>query len=405
MAFQFLNSQRYIRRPERGGLCGVLLLLTLLLTGCQGRSVKEENPVFASAPPRRSLVNSDADAEESRLASQSPQPTTGEVIPVVFSRNPGTPITGTTVVAQVNGKPIFADDVLGGARFRIETDPRYDDNSRQKVMEVTLRSMLPKYVDDELVVQALEQKIPLDKRDLIRESLEPKFLELLEKIKKDKGINSDAELTEFLAKDNLTVDALRETYLRHQMVEGYLSSMIKVPEKMDRGDLLEYYQAHIGDYTPDEEVRFAEIVIRFSDHGGRQEADQVMNSVLTQLRSGKDFGEVARAMSDNLSAEKRGDMGWIKRGSLADKSLEAELFELPVGELTEVKERESRFEIYRVSDHRAPRTISFQEVQKEIEQNLLEERRDEARKQVRQDLRDKANVATMFDGMPAPKTQ
>lgn len=405
MAFQFLQSQRYSRRPERGSLWWGLFLLTLVLTGCQGRSVKEENPVFASAPPRRSLVNSEADAEESRLAGQSPQQTNGDVIPVVFSKNPGTPITGTTVVAQVNGKPIFADDVLGGARFRIETDPRYDENSRQKVMEVTLRSMLPKYVDDELVVQALEQKIPLDKRDLIRESLEPKFLELLEKIKKDKGINSDAELTEFLAKDNLTVDALRETYLRHQMVEGYLSSMIKVPEKMDRGDLLEYYQAHIDDYTPDEEVRFAEIVIRFSDHGGRQEAEQVMNSVLTQLRSGKDFGEVARAMSDNLSAEKRGDMGWIKRGSLADKSLEAELFELPVGELTEVKERESRFEIYRVSDHRAPRTISFQEVQKEIEQNLLEERRDEARKQVRQDLRDKANVATMFDGMPAPKTQ
>jgi parvulin-like peptidyl-prolyl isomerase len=403
VTFHSLQSQRLSRQPERGGLYGVLFLLTLLLTGCQGRSVKEENPVFASAPPRRSLTNADADAEETRLANQSPQMTNGDVIPVVFSRDPVAPITGTTVVAQVNGKPIFADDVLGGARFRIETDPRYDENSRQKVMEVTLRAMLPKYVDDQLVVQALEQKIPLDKRNLIRDTLEPKFLELLEKIKKDKGINSDAELAEFLAKDNLTVDALRETYLRHQMVEGYLSSMIKVPEKMDRGDLLEYYQAHIADYTPDEEVRFAEIVVRFSNHGGREEAEQVMNSVVTQLRSGKDFGDVAKAMSDNLSAEKRGDMGWIKRETLADKSLEAELFELPVGELTDVKEREGRFEIYRVVDHRAPRTIPFQELQKEIEAKLLQERHDEARKQVRKELRDKANVVTMFDGMPALK--
>jgi parvulin-like peptidyl-prolyl isomerase len=401
--FHSLQSQRLSRRSERGGLHGTLLLLTLLLSGCHGRSVKEENPVFASAPPRRSLVNSDADAEETRLASQSPQMANGDVIPVVFSRNPDQHITGTTVVAQVNGKPIFADDVLGGARYRIETDPRYDDNSRQKVMEVTLRSMLPKYVDDQLVVQALEQKIPLDKRDLIRESLEPKFQELLEKIKKDKEISSDVELAEFLAKDNLTVDALRETYLRHQMVEGYLSSMIKVPEKMDRGDLLEYYQAHISDYTPDEEVRFAEIVVRFSNHGGRPEAEQVMNSVMSQLRAGKDFGEVAQALSDNLSAEKRGDMGWIKRETLSDKALEAELFELPVGELTDVKERNGRFEIYRVVDHRAPRTIPFQEVQKEIEEKLLQERNDEARKQVRQDLRDKANVVTMFDGMPPLK--
>lgn len=377
------------------GLLALTLYVLSGISGCNGRSIKEENPVFTAAPPRRSLVNHEADAEEKRLTQA-----TGEnsIKQAGFSGLAEGTLSGTTVVANVNGKPLFVDDVLGGGRQIIERDPNLSEERRQQVIEATVRKRLPKHIEDELIIQALELKIPEDKRELIRESLEPKFKEVLEHIKQKEGFATDQQLDERLASEGISISQLRDSFMRTQMVEGYVSSMCKVPETIDREELVRYYQDHVSEYTADEEVRFAEIVIRFRDHGGREGAEKAMTTVVGQLQNGEDFGEVAHAMSDTLSAEKRGDMGWIKRGSLSDKELEAMLFEMPADTMSKVQVRDDRFEVYRVIDHRNPGTTPFQELQKEIETAMLSRLQDEARAQVRKDIRDKGNVVTIFDG-------
>jgi peptidyl-prolyl cis-trans isomerase D len=172
--------------------------------------------------------------------------------------------------------------------------------------------------------------------------------------------------------------------------------MTKVPDKIDREELLQYYREHLDEYTGEEEVRFAEIVIRFRDHDGREGAEQTMATVVAQLQSGKDFGDVAAAMSDTLTKEKRGEVGWIKRDSLSDKALENLLFDLPDGQLSKVQVQNDRFEVYKVIAHRDPGTTPFQEVQSDIEDRLLKQRREEARAKVRKEIREKGNVVTIF---------
>ncbi|RLT20214.1 MAG: hypothetical protein DWI29_04160, partial [Planctomycetota bacterium] len=110
-----------------------------LSLGCKGTTVKEDNPVFTSAPPRRSLVNHAADAEEQRLAQQADTTEAG-VVPVAFHEIGVTPLTGSSVVATVNGKPVFVDDVLGGVRRRIESDPSLTDEQRQQILLQALRA-------------------------------------------------------------------------------------------------------------------------------------------------------------------------------------------------------------------------------------------------------------------------
>ncbi len=374
-------------------LVGVLLFIGIC--GCNGRSIKVENPVFADAPPRRSLVNHSADAEERKLVmAQQNQGT--DVQPVAFSESSGAPLTGTSVVAEVNGKPVFLDDVLGGARQIIERDPNLPDDKRQMVLMMTLRKRLPKFIEDELIVQALEKKIPKDKREAIRESLEPQFQEVVNGIKQKEGLISDQQLNDRLANEGISLDQLRDNFVRMQMVEGYIGSMAKSPETIDREVLLAHYHAHIDEYTADEEVRFAEIVVRDRDHGGREQSEKVMTTVVNQLQGGKDFGAVAQAMSDTLTAEKRGEVGWIKRGSLNDKALEDMLFEMPNGEMSSVQVRKDRMEVYKVIAHRNPGTTPFQEVQQDIEEYLIKSGKHEARAKVRKDIIGKGNVKTMF---------
>lgn len=375
------------------------MLLLLASAGCSGKSIKVDNPVFADAPPRRSLVNHAADEEEQRLAlaqTGSRTENASGIQPASFSKNSEEPLTGTTVVAEVNGMPIFCDDVLAGARQIIERDPRIPEDKRQMVLQAEIRRRLPKYLEDELIIQALKKKIPEDKRKAIKESLEPQFQKIVDEIKQKEGFVTDQQLDERLAAEGITVHQLRDNFVRMQMVGGYVGSRVNVPETIDREELVRYYQEHIADFTPDEELRFAEIVIRFADHGGREGAEQAMTAVVNQLQSGKDFGDVAYAMSDTLTAEKRGDIGWIKRNSLADKALEEMLFGMPAGSMSRVQVQNDRFEVYKVIDHRNPGTAPFQEVQKEIEELLRKKAQDEARAKIRQEIRDQGTITTMF---------
>ena len=380
------------------------LMLCELNAGCKGTTVKEDNPVFTSAPPRRSLVNHAADAEEQRLAQKADPPESG-IVPVAFHEIGVAPLTGSSVVATVNGKPVFVDDVLGGVRRKIEADSNLTAEQRQLILMQSLRVRTREYAEDELVVQALEATIPEDKRQIIRDSLEPAFQKVCERMMKKENLASDEDLSVWLEGEGFTRREMKDTFIRRQFIDGYVQSKMHVPKQIDRAVLVKHYQEHIDEYTPDEEVRFAEIVVRFQDHGGREGAEAVMTQVVQRLRQKEDFGTVAQEMSDVLSGEKRGDIGWIKRGSLADKDLEAMLFEMASGEMTSVQIHEDRFEVYKVIDHRHPKTVEFQAVQKEIEAKKLDELQKAAQKQVLDDLLAQGNIVTIFDGeKPAEKT-
>lgn len=371
-----------------------LVLPTVLSSGCSGRSIKEDNPVFTAAPPRRSLVNSEADMEEQRLVEQQ-QRGGKDVLQTGHSKLSSGPLTGSSIVALVNGRPVFLDDVLGGVRTIVENDPRIPGEARQQVLMSELARRIEKYTDDELVVQAVEQKIPADKRKAIEESLEPRFQEVLEGIREKEGKTTIAELDDFLSSQGTSVDQLRENFFRMQMVEGYITSVIKVPEKIDREDLLRYYEDHLDDYTPQDQIRFAKIVVRHQDHGGPAGAEEIMGQIVTQLSQGSDFGEVAKTMSD-FKPETKGDMGWVNRESL-NVELADVLYRTPVGEVSAVQSLDGRYEIYKVIDRNEPKSIPFADVQQEIEEKMLTELKQKAREEVREEIRRNGHVVMIVE--------
>jgi parvulin-like peptidyl-prolyl isomerase len=387
-----MASRQSFRR--RFPCCLLAALLCCWESGCNGKSIKVENPVFAPPPPRRSLVNASADVEESRLTQSSE---TGDIRQTTFAESASASLSGTTVVARVNGQAVFLDDVVGTYRRMLAQHEEISEAERQLKLKEALQQKLPEHVDQEIVLYALNAKVPEDRRKLIRESMEPKFQELLENIQQKKGLKSEEELNEMLSRDGMSVDNLRDMFMRTQMVNGYVATIANAPKTIDRQELVTYYQDHISEYTPAEKIRYSEIVVRFAEHGGRKDAEKLMANVVTQLKNGRDFGETAAAFSDNLSAEKNGDLGWLDRGAISDKELEEMLFSLPVGGMSKVLVRDDRFELYYVARHTEAHAIPFQDVQKEIEQQLLTEKAEKARAQVLKDLKSRSTVTTIFD--------
>ena len=369
----------------------LLILVVLSLTGCQGKALVDDNPVFVEAPPRRSLTNKSTVVDSDGEKSES------QIKPVSFTGSSVAKLAGNTVVAEVNGRPIFVDDLIGSLRLAIEAEESLSDEQRQEILEKQVKGRLDKYIEQEIVVQALKRKIPEDRQQVIEESLKEPFAEVIANIKKDRSITTDEELNLVLSTEGLSVDLLRESFFRIQMVNGYLSTISEAPDTISRVEMLAYYKDHRDDFTTKERIRWQELVVLFDSNDGREGAEARMTEVVKQLQKDADFAELAMTHSNALSAEKRGDMGWLERGSLADKELEEQLFSLPSSGMTKVFVREDRFEIYRVVDHQEARTTPFQEKQKEIEQRLRAEKARVSRQKVMQDLRARASVVTMFD--------
>ena len=381
-------------------------LLSLAAPGCKGRSIKYDNPVFEPAPPRRSLINKAADEEERRLLGVGMETddhgtAAGDADPANPFRSTGMqrlssgPLTGNSVVALVNGHPVFLDDVLAGVRQMVENNPQLTDQQRQMILMTQLKNRLPKYVEDELIVQQVKIKVPKERQDLIRESLEPKFQETVEVIRKKENKATVQELDEFLSGQGTSVEELRQSFYRIQMVEGYLSSLIKVPEKVDREELLRYYEDHLRDYSSEEKVRVAKIVVR-PGKGGIAQAQQQADDIIARIGQGQQFQELAAELSDPVNRDKRGDMGWISRGALAPE-LEDIVFGLAVGDVSAPRVLADRVEIYSITDRHEPSTIPFQQVQTEIEETILNQKREDARREVRDQIRNRGSVQTVLE--------
>lgn len=374
-------------------LCATAAVFTAVC-GCTGKSLVDANPVISETPPRSALENR---ATNTQVASDD------QSTPIRAVSHTSAPLlTGNTIVAEVNGAPIFVDDLVGSIRVTIDADPQLNDDQRQMILHQEIKKRLEAYVEQEAVLQALRKKIPVEHQDKIRESLQEPFGQVLDNIRADNNVQTDQQLDQLLASQGMSVDLLRESFVRIQMVQGYLQSVTEISDIVDRIEMVQYYEQHPDEFTSEERVRWQEIVINFDLNGGQEAAEQKMAKVVTELQAGRDFGELAQTYSDALSAEKNGDMGWLRRGTLADKEVEEMLFSLEDGQTTRLFVQDDRIELFRVTRHERAEKSPFQEVQGQIEEKIKQQRRVAARQEAMEKLLSTAVITTIYDDEPEP---
>jgi parvulin-like peptidyl-prolyl isomerase len=99
--------------------------------------------------------------------------------------------------------------------------------------------------------------------------------------------------------------------------------------------------------------------------------------LLSRLKGGADFAELARRYSEDPGTRERGgDLGLFARDAHTPRFDEA-AFALKPGQLSEVIETEYGFHIIKAGEHRPERTRSFDELRPQIEQQLLARKRGE----------------------------
>jgi len=159
------------------------------------------------------------------------------------------------------------------------------------------------------------------------------------------------------------VELVKANLLKSFAIREFLDTV-----KVDQAQVKAYYEENTSQFQQPETVQASHILVK--------EADE-MNAVQADLESGMSFEDAATKHSTCPSKERGGDLGSFGKGQMVPEFEEA-AFALEIGKVSEPIETQFGLHIIKVAARNEATSMSFEEVQGQIEQHIGQQAQNEA---------------------------
>jgi parvulin-like peptidyl-prolyl isomerase len=209
----------------------------------------------------------------------------------------------------------------------------------------------------------------------------------LEQLKKQFYEGNDKQYQDELKQFGLTEDDIRND-LRTKILYEKLFAEVTKDVTVSDADVRKYYDEHKDQYTSSASREVAHILV-----DTKNEADDLY----AQLQAGADFGKLAKKYSkDTASAKDGGKLTARKDGTLVPE-FEQAAFELATGEISEpVKTQYGWHVIKALTDITPESTTPFVQVQKDVRDQLLQQKQNDVMTAWVADIRSKYALETAY---------
>lgn len=266
-------------------------------------------------------------------------------------------------------------------RYQEQNTPPEELQSKQdQVREDAKQNAIERMI---LVQQAREEVDPPD-----AEEIEMEFSDLL-----DKHGGSEKFEREF-KKNPGSKKKIKDRIADGLRLERYFERICADVQIPNEDDCRQYYEADPARYEFPEMVRAAHIVRAPGDGQNPQELIAEMMNVREKLLKGAPFADAANAFSQ--CDDNGGDLGWFPRGQMVPE-FEQVVFELEAEQISDVFQTPFGFHIVKLIGKRPGGRRDFEDVRYEIENELLDQRKNERIGSVVDELRKDAEIAERED--------
>lgn len=326
-------------------------------------------------------------------------------------------LSGTRVVAIVNGEPVFASEILhrqsrslAAAREQLP-GPRF-----RALQDELIRKQLKGYVDRRLMSQAMLSDVEPDRLEVLDKQLGVVFTnQEVPQLLAGRQLQSVVELKRKLIEEGTSLEVLKEDFRQQQLAMEYLRQSARPRTSFSPSEMMAWYRAHLDEFQTTPRVRWRQILVSVTSHGDRDSALGAIESARRRLSAGEDFAALAKELSDGPAAADGGHWDWTDRESFKDQRVSDELFRLPVGTPSRVFEGPDYFQLVVANEREDGGAAKFETIQNKIEKRLGEENRVQEMERVVGALQSTAEITTAFDqpgqpflqagGQPVPATK
>ena len=174
-----------------------------------------------------------------------------------------------------------------------------------------------------------------------------------------------------LQSEGMTVEQfrkqLRDRLIVDEMTRKFVPEPIISPRKIEA-----YYTAHHEEYKVEDQVRTRLIVINQNADDPAGTAKRRCQEILTQIKQGAAFDEMARVYSEGSQRSEGGEAGW-QEVSVLNKALVAALDKLKPGDISDVIETPQACFIMQLEERRPAHYRPLSELRDDIEHTLMAE--------------------------------
>lgn len=252
------------------------------------------------------------------------------------------------------------------------------------------RALLRRELGDKLSGEALEQKFQADQANLLRDlidqtllvqrgtemglSVEPEVIKRLDRIRQDMGLATMEDLERAVAAQGVDFEdyrlQLRNQILTQKVVQQEVASRVMVNAE----DVRQYYLQHREEMAQPERIRLREILVstRGTSQADLPAREERVREVLTKIRRGEKFEDLARTYSDSPTAAEGGELGYFEPARLAPE-IRAAVEKLRDGAVADPLRTADGFLILQAVEHLPAGIPPFEKVENELVQQLYYE--------------------------------
>ncbi len=203
-------------------------------------------------------------------------------------------------------------------------------------------------------------------------SVETDLIKRMDEVRKQNGLNSLEELEKAVEGSGIAWEdyktQIRNGLLTQEVMRKEVGSRINIGNE----EVKKYYDEHPQEFTRPEQVELSEIFL--STEGKSPEEIEAVQKKAEDLHNrvvkGDEFSEIAKRYSEGSTAkDQSGDLGTYQRGQLSPQ-LEAVVFKMEKGQITDVTQTKTGFEILKVDNHYQSGLQPLEKVETEIMNRL-----------------------------------
>ncbi len=339
-----------------------------------------------------------------------------------------------TIIAEVNGKALYADRILAKINNELYAQAMQKDPDVYRALAATsLQKQVQEAIHNELEFAAAQQTLSDEERQLAETlTMVWRQREITKaggslSVARDRSLNPPDQV----AGSGMEFDERVLDQYRLYMVMIYYHKHVWPRIQISADDMRRYYDAHLQDiFSEKAAIRFRVIAIGARESGTAERAQSKIADVLQRARRGDDFGTLATMFNDKkLWAKNHGYMEivdeevkdegdsdpasddpaaldarkpekrtrkaplWYNKGTLALESLESALFKIEKNGITDaIDGKDGYLYIAKLEDKREGQVRPFedQKVQADIRRRMENEQRLQLRRKEQQKLMAKA---------------
>ena len=212
----------------------------------------------------------------------------------------------------------------------------------------------PKFKEQQkdLLRGMIDQSLMVQRAKDMGISVESDVAKRLDEVRQQNGLATLDDLKKGVEASGLNWEdyktTIRNGLLQKELVRREVGSHVDISSD----EVKQYYEAHQQEFTLPERVVLSEISL--TTEGKSPEEFAAVRSkeegLRTSVLNGDDFSQVARLYSQGSTAKDGGGLGTFQRGELSPQ-IEAVVFPMSKGQISDVIQTRTGFEILKVEDH------------------------------------------------------